>query len=159
MKRNQNGAKRRRQTLQVWSLAQARTALPYFTSVMRSLREHKLEAQAQHRRAEKLANRPGRPDRGSLIALEDARAAGQKAQQGFDSALHELHSLDVYCVDPIEGLALIPFIHDKQLAWFVYDLFAPEALRSWRYHSDPLDTRRPMDELKKAPAEDTTWLA
>jgi hypothetical protein len=159
MKRNQNGAKRQRRTLQVWSLAQARNALPYITSVMNSLREQKLEAQAQQRRAQKLANRPGRPDRGSIIALEDARAAGRKAEEGFDNALHELHFLDIYCVDPIEGCALIPFVHDKQLAWFVYDLFAPDALRSWRYHSDPLETRRPLDELEKAPADDTTWLA
>jgi hypothetical protein len=159
MKRNQKRTKRREQALQVWTRAQAGTALPYIASVMGSLREHKLEAQAQQRRAEKLAGRPGRPDRGSLIALEDARAAGQKAQQQFDTALHELHALDVYCLDPLAGLALIPFVHDKQLAWFVYDLFAPEALHTWRFHSDPLEMRRPVEELDKEPADDSTLLA
>jgi hypothetical protein len=159
MKRNPNRTKRRRQALQVWTLAQARTALPYLTSVMGSLREHRLEAQAQQRRAKKLAGRPGRPDRDSLIALEEARAAGRKAQEQFDTALHELHALDVYCLDPIAGLALIPFVHDKQLAWFVYDLFTPEALHAWRFHSDPLEMRRPMDELEKEPVDDSTWLA
>jgi hypothetical protein len=159
MKRNQKKATRRQQALQVWTRTQADAALPYITSVMRSLREHKLEAQAQQRRAAKLAGRPGRPDRGSLIAFEEARTAGQKQQEQFDTALHELHSLDVYCLDPLAGLALIPFVHDKQLAWFVYDLFAPEALHAWRFHSDPLEMRRPMEELDKEPADDSTWLA
>lgn len=160
MKRNQNEAKRRRQTLQVWTLKQARSALPYITSVVGSLREHKLEAQAQQRRAEKLAHQPGRPGRAALIALEEARDAGAKAQERFETALHELHSLDVYCLDPVNGLALIPFVHDKQLAWFVYDLFAPETLQAWRFHSDPLETRRPMEELdRKTTKDEETWLA
>jgi hypothetical protein len=159
MKRNRNEAKRRRQALQVWTPKQARAALPYITSVMRSLREHKLEAQAHQRRAEKLAGLPGRPDRDALIALEEARTAGAHAQERFETTLHELHSLDVYCLDPIAGTALIPFVHDKQLAWFVYDLFAPEALDTWRFHSDPLEMRRPVDELKKVPEDDSTWLA
>jgi hypothetical protein len=159
MKRNQKGARRRRQTLQVWSLSQARAALPYLTSIVGSLREHRLEAQTQQRRADQLAARPGRPDRSSLIALEETRAAAQKALERFDNALHELHSLDIYCLDPIQGTALVPFVQDKQLAWFVYDLFAPEALSAWRFHDDPLEMRRPLEELEKAPGDDTTWLA
>jgi hypothetical protein len=159
MKRNQNEAKRRRLALQVWSLARAQAALPYIGSVMRSLREHRLEAQAQQSRAEKLARRPGRPDRSAIIALEEAKAAAAKANAAFETALHELHSLDIYCLDPNQGLALIPFVHDKQLAWYVYDLFDAEPLRFWRLHSDPLETRRPLAELEKAPADDTTWLA
>jgi hypothetical protein len=159
MKRNQNEAKRRRQTLHDWSLAQAKAALGYIGSVMRSLREHRLEAQTQQSRAGKLARRPGRPGRSVIIALEEAKTAAAKAQDAFETALHELHSLDVYCLDPNQGLALIPFVHDKQLAWYVYDLFDAEPLRCWRFHSDPLETRRPLDELDKAPADDTTWLA
>jgi hypothetical protein len=159
MKRNQNEARRRRQTLRVWSLRQARSALPYITSVMRSLRTHKLEAQAQQRRAEKLARAPGRPDRNAIISQEEARSAGQKAQERFETALHELHSLDVYCLDPINGTALIPFVHDKQLAWFVYDLFSPDEITTWRFHSDPLEMRRPLNELDRAPADEGTWLA
>jgi hypothetical protein len=162
MKRNQNEAKRRRQTLRVWSLAQAQAALPYIGSVMRSLREHRLEAQAQQSRAEKLARRPGRPDRSTIIALEDSKAAAAKAQDAFETALHELHSLDIYCLDPNQALALIPFVHDKQLAWYVYDLFDAEPLRFWRFHSDPLETRRPLAELDESPADDKpdkTWLA
>ena len=159
MKRNQNEAKRRRQTLHVWSLAQAKAALAYIGSVLRSLREHRLEAQAQQSRAEMLARRPGRPDRRAIIALEEAKAAAAKAQDAFETALHELHLLDIYCLDPNQGLALIPFVHDKQLAWFVYDLFVPDALETWRFHSDPLEMRRPLDELKKASADEGTWLA
>jgi hypothetical protein len=159
MKSNRNEAKRRRQTLQVWSLAQARAALPYVGAVLRSLREHRVEAQAQQSRAEKLARRPGRPDRSSIIALEEAKAAAAKAQDGFETALHELHSLDIYCLDPNQGLALIPFVRDKQLAWYVYDLFDADPLRFWRFHSDPLETRRPLAELDKPEADDATLLA
>ena len=61
-----------------------------------------------------------------------------------------LQAIDVYCLDPIQGLALIPFVHDKQLAWFVYDLFDAEPLRFWRYHEDSFETRRPLAELEVA---------
>ena len=48
----------------------------------------------------------------------------------------------MYCADPIAGLAFIPFVHNEQLAWYVYDLFEPNTIRSWRYHADPLTFRR-----------------
>jgi hypothetical protein len=159
MKRNQNEAKRRRQTLQVWSLAQAQAALPYVGSVMRSLREHRLQAQAQQSRAVKLARRPGRPGRSTIIALEEAKAAAAKAHDAFETALHELHALDIYCLDPNQGLALIPFVHDKQLAWYVFDLFEADPPRFWRFHTDPLEKRRPLAELEKAQPDDLTRLA
>ena len=158
MKRDQKGAKRRRRQIRVWTLEQARGALPYLSSVLRSLREHRLEAVTQHRNAERLAQRPGRPNRENLIAHAEAVKAADQADERFQEALAELEALDVFLIDPIAGQSLIPFAHEDNLAWYVYDAFDPEPLRFWRYHSDPLDTRRPLGDLEPD-QEQRTWLA
>ncbi len=150
MKRDQRGAKRRRQSLKVWSHKEALAALPYLATVLRSVREHRLEALNQHRRVKRLASQPGRPNRDHLIALQEATRAAREADDRFQDALREIHLLDIYCVDPVAGLAFIPFAHDEQLAWFVYDLFDAEPLRFWRYHSDPVETRWPLEEMERA---------
>lgn len=146
MKRNRKGAKREAETLQVWTLAQAQKALPYVRSIMQSLREDWLEWQSQSQALERLQGRPGRPDRTALIAQEETRrqadAAGDRVQEGID----ELRTLDIFCVDPVRGEAIIPFAQDKELAWYVFDLFEPGTLRTWRYHRDPLTMRRPLEE-------------
>jgi hypothetical protein len=154
MNRHQKGTKRRRQILRLWTRAQALEALPYVRSIVRSLREHHLEVLRQRRDARRLADRPGRPGREALIAHQEALQGEARASQAFQHSLDELQSLDVYCLDPVRGEALIPFIRDEQLAWFVFDLFDDEPLRSWRFHSDPPETRRPAAELE--PAQDDT---
>ncbi len=158
MNGNQRGAKRRRRRIRVWTLEQARGALPYLSTVVRSLREHRLEALAQHRNAQKLADRPGRPDRDTLIAGADSRKAAEQADERFHEALAELQALDIYLIDPVAGQALIPFVHDDNLAWYIYDAFDPEPLRYWRYHSDSLETRRPISEID-GEHQQQTWLA
>ncbi len=155
MKRNRKGSRRRRQTIQVWTHEQARAVLPYLASILRSLREYRLEWQYQQRRARQLAQRSGRPDRNTLISHQDALEAAQQAQDNFQAALEELHQLDVYCLDPIRGEALIPFVYANQLAWFVYDLFDDQPLRFWRYHSDALEMRRPIAEVLEGPTSET----
>jgi hypothetical protein len=158
--RNQKGARKRQQQLRLWTLAEARAATPYLTSVLRSLREHHVEAQCQNRTARRIGERPGRLDRTGRIHQEEAARAAGRSQDRFQQALDELQALDVYCLDPLQGLALIPFVHDDQLAWFVFDLFDTEPLRSWRYHNDPLETRRPLSDLQESKsAEEKTWLA
>src|SRR5438105_4171683 len=106
MKRDQKGARRRRREVRVWPLEQARAMQPYLSSVVRSLREHRLEAVTQHRNAERLAHLPGRPDRDRLIAQAEARKAADEANDRFREALTELQALDVYLVDPVAGEAL-----------------------------------------------------
>jgi hypothetical protein len=118
---------------------------------MQSLRDHRLEVQSQHLRAERLAKRPGRPDRATLIAREEALKAAAKEQERFDDALNELGRLDVYCIDALAGVAFIPFVHEGQLAWYVFDLFSETMLDAWRYHEDPLETRRPIAEVAGQP--------
>ena len=144
-------AKKERRLIRPWTYARAQAALPYVRSVMQSLRDHRLEAQSQHRRAERLAERPGRPDRAALIAREEALKAAAKEQERYDDAVNELGRLDVYCIDALAGVAFIPFIQQDQLAWYVFDLFSQTQLDAWRYHEDPLETRRPIAEVAGQP--------
>ncbi len=133
--------------IRVYTPDEARKALPYVASVAQSLREHRLEALSLDRQARLLDARPGRPDTRALIAQQEAARAAREANDRFEAALEELNALDVYCLDPVRGEVLIPFAHGDQLAWYVYDLFAGEELRHWRLHTDPLEARRPVDEL------------
>jgi hypothetical protein len=149
MKPNHKRAKKRVQVIPVWTYSQAVNALPYVTSIMKSLREHQLGAQQYELAARRLEAKPGRPDRANLIDQEEARREAQRSTKRFQQALEELHSLGIFCLDANRGEALIPFSQDQQLAWFVFDLFDSVPLRSWRFHSDPLETRRPVGEEQK----------
>jgi hypothetical protein len=153
VKRNPKRSKRRQETIQVWTYDQARRVLPYVTSIMRSLREAQLEAQQHGRTARRLAKQPGRPSRDQIIAQEEASRKAEAAKERFHEALEELHTLDVYCLDPLRGQALIPFAQEDQLAWYVFDLFAPEPMSFWRYHKDPLETRRPIAPERTPPSD------
>jgi hypothetical protein len=149
MNRPPNKSKKIPKAIRLWTLAQARSAVPYIRSVMTSLRAHRLDVQGHRRRARLLARRPGRPDRAALIEQEDTLQEARRAHERFGEALQELSDLDIYCVDPLGGLALIPFVQKEKLAWMVFDLFGDDVLGSWRYHDDPLDTRRPIAEAAK----------
>ena len=144
-------AKKERRLIRPWTYTRAQAALPYIRSVMQSLRDHRLAAQNQHLQAKRLADRPGRPDRAALIAREEALQSAAKEQERFDDGIHELGSIDIYCIDPLGGVAFIPFVQDDQLAWYVFDLFSETMLDAWRYHEDPLETRRPIAEVAGQP--------
>jgi hypothetical protein len=155
MKNKRKKVRQEMRAIQVWTHAQALRALPYVRSIMGSLREHRLHFQECQLRAQRLGSRSGRPDRDRILAQEEASQEAQQAADAFNSAFEELLELDVYCLDPVRGLALIPFAHENQLAWFVFDLFDNEPLRTWRYHEDPLETRRPIAEVLKEPVPNT----
>jgi hypothetical protein len=143
MKRNK-GVKQSRDTLQVWSLNQARAAIPYLSSVLRSMREHALQALAASHKARRLTDKPGRSTRADLIAWQEAEHEARHAESLFQEAAGELEELDVFTLDPIRGQALIPFVQEEQLAWYIFDLFDNKPFRFWRFQSDPDDTRRPI---------------
>jgi hypothetical protein len=91
-----------------------------------------------------LKQRHGRPGRRALIAEQEARRDLHEAEQDYQGALDELCELNVYPVDPGRGMALVPFLQDNQWAWYVFDLFDSQPIRSWRYQSDPDGTHRPL---------------
>ena len=132
--------------LNSWAYEAALRAVPYLRAVVRSLREHWLQLQSARRQIERLDSRPGRPDRQTLIrravAVKELDQAAMKLEETFD----ELEAIDVYCLDPAQGLALIPFGKGDELAWYVFDLFSPQGVEAWRLHGDPLETRRPLEQ-------------
>jgi Uncharacterized conserved protein (DUF2203) len=155
VKRQPKGARERSQTIQVWTYEQAQAATPYITSILRSLREHALEALQHYRRAKRLADRPGRPSRATIIAQQEAEREAHQADDRFQDALGELQEMDIYTLDPIQGQALIPFVHNDQLAWYIFDLFDSQPFRFWRFQSDPEETRRPLTAMQKGSYEAT----
>ncbi len=155
MNRKRKEARRKTSSVRVWGHDEARRALPYITSVMRSLREHWIDAQNHDRAAHVLAAQHGRPDRERLIAEAEETRFAREAQDRFADDMEELVALDIYCTDPIRGEGVIPFVHEQKLAWYLYDLFAPDDLPHWRYHSDTADIQRPIAEL----AEETPRVA
>jgi hypothetical protein len=80
--------------------------------------------------------------------IRRARAVKELDQGDIKLAetLDELKAIDVYCLDPAQGLALIPFGKGDELAWYVFDLFSPRSLEAWRFHGDPLEMRRPLEQ-------------
>jgi hypothetical protein len=144
VKRNPRRTRRSRQSLRLWTLSEARAAAPYIASVARSIREHTLEAAAHRRRLQALAEKPGRPGRADLIGQAEDRRLLDRAEEQLQHAIDELEALDVYCLDPAAGTAVVPFVQDDQLAWYIFDLFDPNYFRSWRYQSDPEETRRKL---------------
>jgi hypothetical protein len=149
MNRHHRRARRRPEIIPVWTYSQVHAALPYLNSIMKSLREHRLDGQIHELAAQRLANSQRRADRALLIDHQEAVRASYQARIRFEEALEEIQDMGIYCLDPIAGVALVPFAHDQQLAFFVYELFDPDKLRFWRYHNDPADTRRPLVEAQK----------
>jgi hypothetical protein len=151
MNRKHKKSKQKKQIIRVWTYPQAKSALPYVTAVMSSLREHWLDAQRCEAEARKLARRPGRPNRQAILDREKALEEGQGAKDRFNEAFQELQQIEVFCIDPNQGVGVIPFVHDEKLAWLIYDLFGEDKLQSWRYHDDPLDQRRSVAATLEGP--------
>jgi hypothetical protein len=147
MSRPPRKTRKRPDPVRFWTYDQAQAVIPYLTSILRSVREQTLNLTAAERRHRTLDARPGRPDRTHLIAMQEAKTEAERIQSDLEDALDELDALDAACIDPIHGLALLPFLHDEQLAWYVFDLFDRDPLRFWRYQTDPLETRRPIREV------------
>jgi hypothetical protein len=130
----------------LWSYQAALTAVPYLRGVVRSLRKHWLQLRSARRQIQWLDSRPGRPDRQAFIRRETAVKELDQADFQLEETFAELNAIEVYCLDPVQGLALIPFGKGDALACYVFDLFSPQGLVAWRFHDDPLEKRRPLEE-------------
>src|SRR5437868_6599684 len=129
---------RRLRVLHLWTLPEVQKAIPYLRSVFNSLREHWLEVLNTQRRGEFAAKKQNPHERTGLLATEKLQEERQRAQQRFDDALEELNNIDVFLLDAVQGLALIPFRKGDDLAWFVFDYFSKRGLVGWRNHDDPI---------------------
>ena len=135
---------RRRHSLRLWNFDQAQAVVPYVSSIVRSLRERSIQMKSLRNDVTQIENKPGRPDRKAIIALESARKDLSRAELAYGEALEELEALDLQLLDATQGQALVPFAHEDQLAWYIFDLFDSEPIRSWRFQSDPDETRRKL---------------
>jgi hypothetical protein len=156
MKRNPKSAKAKAEAIQVWTLTQAESAVPYISSIVRSLREHALDVHRLKLTLGKLNQLSGRPKRDTLIAEQEMKQDLSRAEQEFQDAADELQALDVYTLDPIRGQALVPFVHDEQLAWYIFDVYDANPFRFWRFQSDPEETRRPITSKQQGLVEPTS---
>jgi hypothetical protein len=136
-------------TLRMWTYLGAQKAVPYFRSLVQSLRDGWLEMRQAQEKQKKLEARPGKPDRDTLIAIEESSREMMRTEAKLEEVIEEMLGLSAYCVDPRAGLAVIPFMRGPDLAWFVFDLFDEQGISSWRLYSDPLETRRPLSELEQ----------
>lgn len=135
--------------LRIWTLLGAMKIVPYLRSVVKSLRDAWLEMRQAQEQVRRVETRPGRPDRDSLILLEESRRDLRRAEAKLEEIIDEMLPLSVYSVDPGGGLAVLPFLSSGALAWFVFDLFDPQGLVGWRLHSDSLETRRPLADIEQ----------
>lgn len=142
MNPNSKGARRTHKGLRLWTHARALKALPYVAPVLRSLREHWIEMSSLRLRVRRLTERPGRPDRAAMVALQELQNETQKAAAAYGEALRELQALEITCIDPMRGQVLFPHKVKSKLAWFLFDLFDEQPLRFWRFQDDPIETRR-----------------
>ena len=132
--------------LHLWTYEAALSAVPYLRTVVRSLREDWLHVQSVRRQIQRLDSRPDRPDRQTLIRRAEVVQELDQADMKLEETFEELKAIDVYCLDPAQGLALIPFGKGHDLAWYVFDLFSPQGLEAWRFHGDPPEMRRPLEQ-------------
>lgn len=148
MKPRRGRTKRQVRAIRLWTYAEAARALPYVRSLTNSLRDAWLDLQREQLAAKRLHDLR-KPSRSERIALEERLKDAGASEDEFDVLLAELMHLDIFLLDPVQGLALIPFQEGEELAWYVFDLFDAEGLTSWRYHKDPLETRRPVVQNRK----------
>jgi hypothetical protein len=136
-------------TLRLWTYPEAQKVVPYLRTIVRSLRDIWLEIAQARRQIRRLDAKAGRADRHTLILREEGNRDVARAEAKLEETLREMSALSAYCLDPAGGLALIPFRHGRDLAWFVFDLFGPNGLVAWRLYSDPLETRRSLADLEE----------
>jgi hypothetical protein len=135
----------------VWTHEQASRAVPYVAAVMQSIRDLYVRAQGLRHRIRKVDAKPGRPDRHAIIQHETAKLEAERLQEEVVEAAKELAHLNIHCVDPVNGIAMIPFVQQEQLAWLVFNLFDDVKISAWRFHHDPMTVRRPLPEIDTSP--------
>src|SRR6185312_7372980 len=99
------------------------------------------------RHIDRAASKHGLPKRQDIIATQAHQEERNRAQAKFDDALGELNQIDVFLLDAVRGLALIPFRKEDDLAWYVFDHFTPRGIIGWRFHNDPMDECRPLENV------------
>ncbi len=136
-------------TLRLWTYGEAVDAIPYLCAVLNSLRDAWLNLGQARETLRRIGSASRRLNRAALIRRDDAIRDVNGAEAAFEEILHELGTLDVACLDPAQGHALIPFQQDGVLAWYHFDLFGMQHVGTWRFHSDPIEMQRPLTGVQR----------
>jgi len=133
--------------LRLWTITEAIKAVPYLRGLTQSLRDNWIELRQAQETVRRTESRPKCSDRDSLIRLTESNRDVARAEGKLQETINEMVALSAYCLDPVAGLAVIPFRRNEVLAWFVFDLFDPQGVIAWRFHTDPPAKRRPLTDL------------
>lgn len=144
MKRRRERSERMR-VMRLWNWSEATKAVPYLHSVIGSLREHWLEVLCAERQLQLSTKDKAAERRQRLLEDQNHQDDRRRAETKFEDALDELNGVDVLLLDPVQGLAMIPFRKEDGLAWYVFDHFTEPGLIGWRYDHDPIEEYRPLD--------------
>lgn len=150
MKPRRERSKKRMRVMSLWSGNDVLKAVPYLHSIVGSLREHWLDVLNVQQKIDKAAVQKGLPNRQQLIEEKTRQEDHSYARAKFEDALEELNKIDVFLLDPVRGLAMIPFRKEDDLAWYVFDHFASRGVIGWRLHNDPIEKCRPLELVAEA---------
>jgi len=146
---------KRMQVMHLWTWNEVAKAVPYLRSITGSLREHWLDMLSAQSGIDRVSKLTGRPKTQDLLQNQRRLDERERARGKFDEALEELHGLEAYLIDPVNGTAVMPFRKEDELAWYVFDHFAPPGVVGWRYQNDPDGECRPLNVLEDASAHDS----
>jgi hypothetical protein len=141
--------------MHLWTWGEVAKAVPYLRSITGSLREHWLDMLNAQRDIDRSAKVKTLPKTQQLLQNQRRLDERERARGKFDEALEELHGLEAYLIDPVNGTAVMPFRKEDDLAWYVFDHFAPPGVIGWRYQNDPEGECRPLNVLQDASANDS----
>jgi hypothetical protein len=150
MKPRRERSKKRMRVMNLWNWSDVAKAVPYLHSIVGSLREHWLDVLSVQNKIDKAAALKGLPKRQQLIEEKVHQDERHTAQTKFEDALEELNQIDVFLLDPVRGLAMVPFRKEEDLAWYVFDHFTPAGVIGWRLHNDPIEKCRPLELIPDA---------
>ena len=134
--------------LKVYSYDEATQMVPLLRSIVASVRDYWIEWQQNRRRLELLEKNTTLSKRQMLLEHGSLTENDRRLESQFFDSLEELNKFDVYLYDPVQGSAMIPMRQKDELAWIVFEAFDEAGLSGWRFHNDPLEERRSLEDVR-----------
>lgn len=146
MKRPEKHTSRDMIRLHPWTLERARSAGGYLRQVLGSLREAYLDHAAAAHRLNKLEHRPGKVDTKTLLDIEAQKSNLETHHNRIVEAVTEMAAMGAVPGPMYQGIAFLPVVNNKRLAWLIVDLFDDATLVGWRWHGEPESVKRPISD-------------
>jgi len=132
--------------LNPWTLERARSASAYLRQVLGSLREAYLDHAAAAHRLNKLEHRHGKADTKFLMEMDTQRNNLETHHNRIVEAVTEMAAIGAVPGPMHQGIAFLPVVNSKRLAWLIVDLFDEATLAGWRWHGESESVKRPISE-------------